>query len=376
VSAPEVHAPAQLADLRVCLADQWKPGRPFATTAAAMHSLRSITASNAEHYARHERTLLEHATLWWVAEDMVDLLLASAAHVPDDVHLADLPKMPGAGLVVFEKPWWGIDADQPDRQVQVDALLWGAAQLPAIPHRGRPEPTMALSTCTYRRMDFAMGLGAAELELALLTGGLGHAQQHRLPDAPTGPQTAVVHDADGRVVDVEVTDGGPPASAKGQVAYNLTGQTWLPLGRSDWPVADPIGSAPWTMPDEARASMVEDRKVLAALWTLLHQQGIASTEVRRPQRQAVRRTQRAGIKPELADVQVVTLRKLERTDSAPSDEHSAREWSHRWLVAGHWRWQPYGPGRSLRRLTYVRPHVKGPADKPFHTPTRVHAWVR
>jgi hypothetical protein len=347
VSAPEVHAPSQLPDLRLWLADQWRPGRPFATTAAAMHSLRSVTASNAEHYARHERTLLEHATLWWVAEDMVDLLLASAAHVPDDVHLADLPKMPGAGLVVFEKPWWGIDADRPDRQVQVDAVLWGAARLPAIPHRGRTEPTMALSTCTYRRMDFAMGLAGDELGLAAATGAIAHGQPI-----------------------------GKPQRQGSSVSMMLQGTSWVPLGRSDWPVADPIGSAPWVMPDEARASMVEDRKVLAALWSLLHQQGIASTEVRRPQRQAVRRTQRAGIQPELADVQVVTLRKLERTDSAPSDDHSAREWSHRWLVAGHWRWQPYGPGRSLRRLTYVRPHVKGPADKPFHTPTRVNAWVR
>lgn len=308
MTSPDVSAPVHLPDLRVWLADQWKPGHPFATATVAWHEGDTATAGA---YSRHQRALLEHATLWWVAEDMVDLLLASVANVPDDVRLDDLPVMPPAGLVVFEKPWWGVDAEQPERRVQVNALLWGSSLLQGLPDSGHPEPRVCMSVSTYTDM-------------------------------------AVV-----------------PAR-----------KMWLMLGRSDWPVDDQIGSAPWTMSGQALASVVEDRKVLAALWSLLHQRGIAATTTERPQRQAVRRTQRAGISPELADVQVVTLRKLERTEHAPNDERAAVEWSHRWLVAGHWRWQPYGPERALRRLTYVRPHVKGPADKPLHLPERVNAWVR
>lgn len=61
---------------------------------------------------------------------------------------------------------------------------------------------------------------------------------------------------------------------------------------------------------------------------------------------------------------------------AESNDHEARQWTHRWLVHGHWRWQPHGPGRTLRRLTYIRPHVKGPDDLPLRVPTRVNSWVR
>jgi Protein of unknown function DUF45 len=39
------------------------------------------------------------------------------------------------------------------------------------------------------------------------------------------------------------------------------------------------------------------------------------------------------------------------------------EWSHRWTVRGHWRNQPYGPGRTKIRAKYIRPFVKGPPDE-------------
>jgi len=42
-------------------------------------------------------------------------------------------------------------------------------------------------------------------------------------------------------------------------------------------------------------------------------------------------------------------------------------WSHRWMVRGHWRLQPYGAERKLRRLKWIDPYVKGPEDKPLDT---------
>lgn len=378
MSAPVVAGPEQLPDLRLWLADQWMPGRPFAITAAAMHASRSIVTAQPEQYRRAELAMLQHATLWWVAEPMVDLLLASARDVPADLHLGDLPQLPSAGLVVFAKPWWGIDADQPGRQVQVDALLWGVVQLPRLLVRDGG-PTVALGICTYRRIDFDAGMHPDEMPLVLNTGGIAHAEQIEVPmDKPVHGDTGHFYtDRQGRFVGASIDDELPALARTAQRRTILRGTTWVPLGRSDWPVGDPVNQPPWRgMPDATVASMVEDRKVLAAFWTLIHQQGIASRTVREPQRQQARRGERAGVARELAKVQVVTLRKLERTDSAPGDEHAAREWSHRWLVSGHWRWQPHGPGRSLRRLTYVRPHVKGPADKPLHVPDRVNAWVR
>lgn len=63
--------------------------------------------------------------------------------------------------------------------------------------------------------------------------------------------------------------------------------------------------------------------------------------------------------------------------SAPTD--SNREYSRRWLVTGHWRWQlcknPETGEREKRRV-WVHPYIKGPADKPFVATKRVHALLK
>lgn len=41
------------------------------------------------------------------------------------------------------------------------------------------------------------------------------------------------------------------------------------------------------------------------------------------------------------------------------------EWSKRWMVRGHWHTVAHGPKRSLRRLQWYDPYVKGPEDKPL-----------
>ena len=60
------------------------------------------------------------------------------------------------------------------------------------------------------------------------------------------------------------------------------------------------------------------------------------------------------------------LRVLELTHGATTQSRGGTvEWSHRWMVRGHWRDQPCGPGRASRRLTWIDPYIKGPADKPL-----------
>lgn len=51
-----------------------------------------------------------------------------------------------------------------------------------------------------------------------------------------------------------------------------------------------------------------------------------------------------------------------------SDAHpETRVYHHRWWVDGHWRQQACGRDLKERRPTWIAPHVKGPADKPFIT---------
>lgn len=49
-----------------------------------------------------------------------------------------------------------------------------------------------------------------------------------------------------------------------------------------------------------------------------------------------------------------------------------KEFDHRWWVRGHWRLQPYGQGRQLRKVIYIEPHTAGPDDKPLSEQPRVN----
>lgn len=63
---------------------------------------------------------------------------------------------------------------------------------------------------------------------------------------------------------------------------------------------------------------------------------------------------------------VVTLRK-ELAHDHDSGGLGHVEWSHRWLVRGHWRRQWF-QSRGGHAPVWIHPHVKGPSDKPFMEP--------
>lgn len=89
-------------------------------------------------------------------------------------------------------------------------------------------------------------------------------------------------------------------------------------------------------------------------------QKITTVNRQRVDRAARRRSQRAGLPSEQEFVNVITLRR----HSPPSDEPETREveWSHRWIVGGHWRDQWY-PSLGRHRQIWISPYVKGPEDK-------------
>lgn len=68
-------------------------------------------------------------------------------------------------------------------------------------------------------------------------------------------------------------------------------------------------------------------------------------------------------------IRVIHLRKREAAASTHVADEGAeqREYSCRWVVSGHWRNQFYASNNE-RKLIYIMPFVKGPADKPFKKP--------
>lgn len=166
MSAPAVHGPADLPDLRLWLRDQWKPGAVF-DGVVGRHARRHDTL-DVDWYSRWEHQTLGRADLWYVAADMVDLLAAAMPGVPDDVAFPDLPRAGHAGLVILEKPLSGIDAETGERTIQLDGFTWGGASLPPIARPGSVEGIPCVSISSYRRLDFDDGLNQRDV-LALAT---------------------------------------------------------------------------------------------------------------------------------------------------------------------------------------------------------------
>lgn len=61
----------------------------------------------------------------------------------------------------------------------------------------------------------------------------------------------------------------------------------------------------------------------------------------------------------------ITLITLRRKSVKKDDEEPQKiEWSHRWMVQGHWRKQYY-PSTKTHEWVYIFGYVKGPEDKPL-----------
>lgn len=75
--------------------------------------------------------------------------------------------------------------------------------------------------------------------------------------------------------------------------------------------------------------------------------------------------------------QLVTFITLRRSSKPrdPDAEATTVDWSHRWLVKGHWRNQWY-PSLKANRQVWVHGYVKGPEDKPLLVREKIYQFTR
>ncbi|MET8912476.1 hypothetical protein [Micromonospora sp. NPDC004551] len=110
---------------------------------------------------------------------------------------------------------------------------------------------------------------------------------------------------------------------------------------------------------------------LTATWLLIAQQAaqVTTAEVDKVVRKTYARTNRPA--PEVRVVRIGA-----NGGGAPSSARSAPgdpapSQTSRFWVSGHWRNQPYGPGRALRRPIYISPFLRGPDNAPIRLGTTV-----
>lgn len=116
-------------------------------------------------------------------------------------------------------------------------------------------------------------------------------------------------------------------------------------------------------------------KRLVHTYFLIMSQTLTAKSPERGDRAQRRRQERENLPSE---VLVIQFRKTRYT-SADKGEEGAINWSHRWIVGGHWRWQPYkdpASGGEIKKRIWISPYVKGPDDKPLKTKERVYVLAK
>ena len=175
------------------------------------------------------------------------------------------------------------------------------------------------------------------------------------------------------------------AAIKGVYAWGiaLTIYTDGKLENADvFPAVVPLHLTPWYFGMSFDGNEVDEHgKPTGAAWWWrivqttfrLMQQRIATKGFGRPDRASRREGTKLGIPPE-REVVVVRLRREAGERNDPSGESA--NYSHRFIVGGHWRNQWY-PSEQIHRQLYIDDYVKGPEDKPLIVrPRRVFQWER
>ena len=141
---------------------------------------------------------------------------------------------------------------------------------------------------------------------------------------------------------------------------------WTLTGVGMVPMLDPIESWDALGPIQRRLA-----SLIYATWTMMSMPAVSETW------ETITTDKRKGVptRDRARSVKVVDLRRLSRRPAEPGDG-GGREYHHRWVVRGHWRQQAHGPGRSLRRTTWVPSYLKGPDGAPLIASEAVFVWRR
>ena len=102
-----------------------------------------------------------------------------------------------------------------------------------------------------------------------------------------------------------------------------------------------------------------------------------------PHRERVARPTWKRARASWKDIKEVVVFTLRRAKNARYEgEEREVEWSHRWMVNGHWRNQPYierddqGEKHTVYKQIWVSAYVKGPDDKPLILKRRAFELIR
>lgn len=279
-------------------------------------------------FYRAAHSHIQAAYAYRVSEDMSTLIEFAASQLESsDVFDRSLAPT-GCGIVRFDKPLPVTDAR--GKSMSIHWLTWGPIQGYRVTAFGQQKDAPGIMAMYWN--------DTAEPD---------EVQRNIVASSDPKQQEFITRIA-GRwgVVGAEINcDGEPVGSAQTPISADYAAKI---LANGDTP-------QPFT----------NSTRYLHALWLLLNQ---TVTDVREEYlpKTGQKVARRAGIPPR------VTVVQLRRSAGSRGTGESLVQWSRRWVVRGHWRWQAHGPQRAERRRIWVAPHVKGPEGKPLVATTHVY----
>lgn len=279
------------------------------------------------HFAEMEQDRLRHADPWWVNAEMSTLTAFAAGHDtlgPEPLHPEDVPTE--RGFALFESPLHITDVN--GETISIAAFCWSHQELGG-----------GMSRAGIKRG--AMGLFVSWYSDAL-------------DESDTSVEA---------YLRLENQDRNPVIRTREELVerfgrYHLVHFTPWPYGVG-YDLSHPAAQNPLR---------------LVHTFFALSQQRVAVQSPLVPDRAARRRWDREMRAP--STLRVVTLRRGIEHETDP-EEREVRdvEWSHRWLVTGHWR-RIWDAKRQRFRHVWVRGYVKGPKDKPLVLKDQAYKLVR
>lgn len=284
--------------------------------AATIAHARTTVATN----PNHSHTMLDaarHLTaseLYWVSRDMTQVALDASEDLPTYTPAAVLPA--DYGMLIW-------DGNMPPLPVT------------ALPRQAWP------------------------------TGPLG------IPQVPLAPVAGITWSHYGGHLHLRAlmhTEAIPLAEGRALEGTLQIGATLAPLP-ADQPHA----------PEDVRGDAAGLVAATVATWIMMAQPTVATTRTVTSKHAGAgrKKTKKTGGKGRGWEVGVIELRRLQPGRTTDEDDTGqARQYTHRWVVRGHWRNQAHGPGRKLRRPTWVPSYTKGPEGAPLLAREHVHVWRR
>jgi hypothetical protein len=326
---------------------------------------------------RAEREAIQVAQTVFVADEMCDVVRAAAATFqPEPLYTTDL--IENAGFLYYETPF--EVPDRFDRPTTIAAISWAPVVTfhSDLDDRIRKELDLEPDADVREQAEAIAGHVAALKGLPLMKPLTG-SDKHREWVADIAGNRDLVMDG---IALTLYEHGGAWDSEVGR-----DGPEWkqLFLANTAAPPVFPMHYTPWWFGMEFDGNEVDEngQPTGAAWWwrivqtTLrLMQQRIAAHHVERPARASRRDAERHGVRRQ--DVTVVRLRRTHGDTGELETPGDRAPYSHRFIVSGHWRNQPYpSEGENVHRQIWISPYVKGPEDAPLRVaPQRVYVWSR